>query len=417
MQTNDSTINSEQPVNIADAMRQTMDDIKQREEKEEKREAKQAEKKAVKLSQKDETNETKPSKEASEQKSSKEVKSEQTKQDDEPNKTETKTSKEKEENTTEASDKTQDKTKDEDKVEAKEEHKDEKTEPKKTVRAPSSWSAKAKDSFYELPEHIQQEVLKREEDFHSGIKQYKEKADFSEKIQRIIQPYEPALRASGQNTEQVIQILLDASYRLSQGTPQQKAQYLLQVAQESGADLQSLLNHANNTQNTGQNTSTQDNYVRQLEQRLAQLEGNYQQQATLSQQQQEQQVLSEIESFKNAVDESGRPKHPYFENVENDMAALITMAKQQGRPVPTLSQAYEQAVWANTQTREALLLKQQKEAQARKEAEASRKAEEAERKIHSNVRTRQNVDFDPNAPMGDIRDTMRAKMRDLNARN
>lgn len=391
MQTDDSTINSEQPqeqeqqpTSIAEAMRQTMDDIKKREAKEEKKAQQPKEAKKEKESPKSEPNETKQAKE--------EPKAE------EAEKTEGKP----EETKKSASEKAETKP----------------NEEKKTIRAPSSWSAKAKDTFYELPDHIKQEVLKREEDFHSGIKQYKEKSDYAEKIQKIIQPYEPALRASGQNTEQVIQTLLDASYRLSQGTPQQKAQYLLQVAQESGADLQSLINSGDNNQNTGDNYSAeQSKYIQQLEQRLNYLEGHTKQQATLSMQKQEQQITSQIEQFKNAVDDAGMPKHPYFENVESDMAALITIAKQQGRPAPTLSEAYEQAVWVNPQTREALLLKQQKESQARKEAEASRKAQEAARKTHTNVRTTPSVEFTPNAPMGDIRQTMRAALNDIKARS
>ena len=405
METQDSTINEtnsqpEQNLSVADAMRQTMADMKEREAKEEKK-AQKAEQVKKEVKQEPKT-EVKPEEKV--EVKQKEVKTEE--------KTEEKAEQPKEAKK-EAKPEEEGKAEDSEKTEESEEPKTE----KKAIRAPSSWSAKAKDSFFDLPDHIKTEVLKREEDFHNGIKQYKEKSDYAEKLQRVIMPYEAHLRASNQNPEQVVQTMLDAAYRLGQGTPQQKAQYLLQIAKESGADLQSLVNSGNNAESTGNNHSNEQNaYVAQLEQRLRQLEGHTAQQATLSQQQEEQQIFGTIEQFKNEVDESGRPKHPFFENVESDMAALITIAKQQGRQAPTLSQAYEQAVWANPQTREALLLRQQKEAQAKREAEANRKAEEAAKKTHFNV-PRTNVEFSQSAPTGDIRQTMRAALNDMKARS
>lgn len=400
MDTQDSTINeqsqesTDQPLSVAEAMRQTMAEMKEREEKGERKEAKpeqvkkdeqvekpQLEKKSAKPAEKKE-----PEEDIKEEEEGKEAK--------------------------------EDKNDKQDKEEEKSEKKSDSNGEKKSIRAPSSWSAKAKDSFYDLPEHIQAEVLKREEDFHGGIKQYKEKAEYADKLQRVITPYEAQLRASGQNTEQVVQTMLDAAYRLSQGTPQQKAQYLMQIAQESGADLQSLIKHGNNNQTTDNSNSTgQDSYIAQLEQRLRQLESHTTQQVTLSQQQQEQQITGTIEQFKNEADESGRPKHPFFEDVEQDMAAIITMAQQNGRPTPTLSQAYDQAVWANPKTREAILLRQQKEAQAKKEAERTSKTEQAAKKTMYNVPRSPGVKFAKGAPSGDIRQTMRAVLNDISARD
>jgi hypothetical protein len=81
-----------------------------------------------------------------------------------------------------------------------------------------------------------------------------------------------------------------------------------------------------------------------------------------SQQQQQQETLnSEIQSFaKDAV---------HFEAVREDMAALL----QAGR-AKDLKDAYDMAVYANPQTRQALLEQQRQEAlkQAQKEAIAAR---------------------------------------------
>lgn len=420
MNTQDSTINEQaqpapqegqKPLSVADAMRQTMAEMKEREEKEERKAAKAEQAKQAKP-QVEKQAKPEPVKQAEKTAEKREPENEEENESRDV-KSEGKTNKEaKNDNDDKDADEVKEEKSD---VEVKAEKKTEGE--KRTIRAPSSWSAKAKDSFYDLPEHIQAEVLKREEDFHGGIKQYKERADYADRLQRVIMPYEAQLRASGQTPEQVVQTMLDASYRLSQGTPQQKAQYLFQIAQESGADLQSLIKYGNNTETTGNYASTEQNsYIAQLEQRLRQLEGYTTQQATLSQQQQEQQIYSSINQFKNETDEAGRPKHPFFEDVEQDMAAIITIARQNGRPTPTLSQAYEQAVWANPQTREALLLRQQKEAQAKLEAERNRKAEEAARKTQYNTSRSSGVQFAQGAPLGDMRQTMRAVLNDISAR-
>lgn len=414
METQDSTINeqspesTDQPLSVADAMRQTMAEMKEREAKEERKEAKAQQIKTEQTKQvrrnddQEQATQPKPEKKAEKPAENEEAKEDKQVKDEE------KPSKDGDED------------KEPDNVKNEQEKKTDKKADgeKRSIRAPSSWSAKAKDSFYDLPEHIQAEVLKREEDFHGGIKQYKEKAEYADKLQRVITPYEAQLRASGQNTEQVVQTMLDAAYRLSQGTPQQKAQYLMQIAQESGADLQSLIKHGNNNATTDNPNSTgQDSYIAQLEQRLRQLESHTTQQVTLSQEQQEQQITGTIEQFKNEADESGRPKHPFFEDVEQDMAAIITMARQSGRPTPTLSQAYDQAVWANPKTREAILLRQQKEAQAKKEAERTSKTEQAAKKTMYNVPRSAGVEFAKGAPSGDIRQTMRAVLNDISARD
>lgn len=288
---------------------------------------------------------------------------------------------------------------------------EESEEPKSAIRAPSSWSAKAKAAFYDLPDYIQSEVEKREADFHNGIAKYKEAADYGTRLQKVIAPYEAQLRANGQQAEQVVGTMLNAAYKLSQGTPQQKAQFIKQIALESGADLQSLVSSGDNTTN-----EPKSEYVQQLEQRLAQIEGFTQNQATLAKQNEAAQIQTKITAFENALTDDGKPKHPFFKDVEQDMATLITMAKQQGRQL-SLEDAYEQAVWARPDTRNAILtVQQQKKAQVQKQSQAQKTAK-AKKIASVNVKTTPSTQrASTQEPLGSLDDTLRKTMERIQSR-
>jgi hypothetical protein len=96
-------------------------------------------------------------------------------------------------------------------------------------------------------------------------------------------------------------------------------------------------------------------------------------------------VQNEIDQFATAVDKSGALQHPYFHDVERDMEYLAQAVVASGR-TPVLSELYDQAVWANTSTREKHLAgmraadeAQRARADRQKADEARAKAEKARR--------------------------------------
>jgi hypothetical protein len=282
---------------------------------------------------------------------------------------------------------------------------------KSAIRAPSSWSAKAKAAFYDLPDHIQSEVEKREADFHNGIAKYKEAADYGTKLQKVIAPYEAQLRANGQQADQVVGTMLNAAYKLSQGTPQQKAQFIKQIAMESGADLQSLVSSGDNTTN-----EPKSEYVQQLEQRLAQIEGFTQNQATLAKQKEKERVDKLIYNFRNTLNEDKTPKYPFFDDVEGDMAVLINMAKQQGRQL-SLEDAYERAVRANPATYEVIRATEQKRVDEKRRQEQAKKTAKAKKIASVNVKTTPSTQrASTQEPLGSLDDTLRKTMERIQSR-
>ena len=206
-------------------------------------------------------------------------------------------------------------------------------------KAPSSWKKEAAAEFDKLPPHVQDEVLRRETDFHKGIEGFKTHADLGRTIERTLQPYMQTIQQLGVTPDVAISSLLKADAGLRYGTPEQKAAHLAGLAQTYGIDLGQVAQ-----------VPPKDQYTFQLEQRLAQIEQN---EIRLRQEQQEQEresLNSELQAFLETGAE-------HFEVVKEDMAALL----QAGR-AKDYRDAYDKAVYANPQTRQALLEQQRQEA-------------------------------------------------------
>lgn len=232
---------------------------------------------------------------------------------------------------------------------------------------------------------LQQALLRRSEEMHRGLEQYRGAAQFAQKIAQAFQPYEHTIQQLGVSHEVAVGKLLEADNTLRYGSPEQKAHALASLAYQYGIDIGQV-----------QATPAPDPQVYALQAELNQLKGfinDFQR----TQQEREQGTLnSEIAKFAE-----GRE---HFEQVREDMAALL----QAGR-AKDLSDAYEQAVWANPQTRAAMLAKQQAEVAAKVEAE--RKAQEAKRANAVNVTRRGSVPA--SAPTGTMDDTIRATAQKL----
>ena len=217
-------------------------------------------------------------------------------------------------------------------------------------RAPSSWKKEAAAEFDKLPPHVQDEVLRRETDFHKGIEGFKQHADLGRSMERALQPYMQTIQQLGVAPDQAVGALLRADAMLRNPDPAQRAQYFATLAQQYKIDLGQVAQ-----------VPQKDPYTFELEQRLAQLQ-QQQEQFQQSQQQREREALnSELQAFAATAE--------HFEAVKEDMAALL----QAGRATD-LKAAYDKAVYANPQTRAALLEQQRQEAlkQAQSAALANR---------------------------------------------
>lgn len=213
--------------------------------------------------------------------------------------------------------------------------------------APSSWKREVAEKWTELPKEVKDEIQRRETDYHKGIEQYKQYAGIGRDIERVITPHLQTIQQLGIHPMEAIDTLLKADQKLRFGSPEEKAQYFGQLAQEYGIDIGKV-----------QPPAPVDPAVMQLRQQNQQLQ---QFQRSVMEQQQ-QQVLAEIEAFK------ANPQNTHFESVKDDMAVLLQSGK-----ATSLQDAYDKAVWMRPDIRKSLVEQQRTEAEQKTAAQLRNK--------------------------------------------
>jgi hypothetical protein len=232
--------------------------------------------------------------------------------------------------------------------------------------APNTWKKEAAAQWATLPPDIKAEIQRREADVHKGIAQYKEAATFGHTMDKAIQPYAQTLQQLGVTPDQAIGELMAADHKLRYGSPADKQAYFAQLAQNYGIDLGAVQQHVDNQPYVDPTTQA-------LQQQVQQLQGWIQNQNQSAQQQEQAALHSEIATFAND------PNNKYFYSVKPHMSALL-----QAGQATNLKDAYDQAVFANPQTR-ALILAEQQAAQVNA---SKQKAQVAKNAASSNIRAR-----------------------------
>src|SRR5690625_3155926 len=251
----------------------------------------------------------------------------------------------------------------------------------RTATAPSSWTRETAGKWADLPADVKAEIHKRETDYHKGIEQYRQAATIAQEVQQAIAPFMQNFQAAGVHPIQAINHLLGDEHTLRNGSHEQKAQKLAEIARDYGIDLQAVAP-----------LPQPDPQVVALMRQNQQLQQF--QQSTL--QQQNQAVMSEIEAFR------ANPANVHFEAVKDDMSALL----QSGR-ADSLQDAYDKAVWMRPDIRQTLVQQQRTEAQ-KQAAEQKRKARA--QSAAGGVRGAANSKATALSPDASLRDTLTAAM-------
>lgn len=258
--------------------------------------------------------------------------------------------------------------------------------------APNTWRKEVAAKWSDIPAEVQGEVLRREADFHRGIEQYRSKAEFGAAIERAVAPYAATLQSLGIGPDRAVAELMAADHRLRHDPPHSKLAYFAQLASNYGIDIGQL------SEVVSQQPQAIDPNYAALQQELRQVRGMVESR-TLAEQKREQEALhSDILRF------ASDPSHGHFEQVKGYMAALL-----QAGQAETLADAYEQAVYANPATRQAML--QQQADKMRKEA--AQKAEAARKAAGVHVRSRPGLPTQ--APIGTMDETIRSTLARLTA--
>lgn len=232
---------------------------------------------------------------------------------------------------------------------------------------------------------LQQALLRRSEEMHKGLEQYRGAAQFANQMAEAFRPYEETLRQLNVTPDVAIGKLLSVDAALRKGSPEQKAAMINSLIQQYQVDPQIMAA-----------VPKVDPQVSAMQNQIQQMQGFFNNFQREQAEREEAALNSELAKFAE-----GRE---HFEQVREDMAALL----QAGR-AKDLSDAYEQATWANPTIRAQLIAKQQSEALAK--AEAERKAQDARRASSVNIPRRGVVPATP--PTGTMEDTIRAAAQKL----
>jgi hypothetical protein len=222
-----------------------------------------------------------------------------------------------------------------------------------------------------------------------------------EPIQKLFDPYTDVLKQKGLTPATVVQRWADVETKLANGQGLDIVAGIIQGYNIDKAQLAQRLGLSGAAapaadqqqhQAAGEDPSAQ--LLAQLQQNLMQAfapklakidqwEQTQQQTHLAAAQQREAEIETRITSFKSAADEKGNLLHPYFEEVEQDMIALAQSYMAMKRPLPELDALYDQAVYANPSTRQALLATQKAAQDAKAAEEARAKAASARRAASS----------------------------------
>lgn len=225
------------------------------------------------------------------------------------------------------------------------------------AKAPDALKPELKAKFSELSPEWQQEWQRREADAHKALTKQDEDRTFGRRVQEIVSPYLPTIRAEGGTPEKAIESLLQTAHVLRAGTAAQKTMALRQVAQQFNVDLSLPLQQG-----------PQNPQIAQLERQLAEVQGQLQ---GFTQQHQ----LQETHSLQSQIDEfSSKPGHEHFEKVRTHMGVLI-----ENGMATDLEDAYNRAVYADPDIRSNLIASQSQADSEKRITEAKAKTDAARR--------------------------------------
>jgi hypothetical protein len=269
--------------------------------------------------------------------------------------------------------------------------------------APKAWAKEQHEIWGKLDPKAQAYIEHREQQMLEGLSQYGDRAKFGESIQKALQPYEPYIKANGIDAPRAVSALFEAHKNLAEGTPEQKAAYLVKVAKNYGIDLAKAAAHA-----TG-NGAEEPAYVKDLRERQERIEREQSTRTEAEKRANSEKVAAEVTAFAEAKDEKGALKRPYFDECHEDIVAYINAGH-------TLEKAYEKAVWANPVTRAKEAARQREADEAALRAKAKKEAEAARNGSRTNVNSKDTRRAPTASKTGKWEDTMVDTLAEIKAR-
>lgn len=274
------------------------------------------------------------------------------------------------------------------------------------IEPPISWEKEAKEEFKSLPVKVQQYVLRREQERDRAFqKKTEEVAQIKKSYQglnQILTPEISSWRNLGLSPEEAIGRLIRAQKFLDSNP----IEGIRKIAKSYNIDIDKLPEYAKSN-NINPELQAVTSKVQQIE-HMIQAERNQQAQAEKAA------LLREIELFEKEVDNEGNLVRPHYEQLQADMTPIVA-ALREAHPTASvaaiLHEAYNRALWANPETREAVLREQAAKEQAKRIEETKKKAVQA-KKAGSSI-TGAPSGISKAKPSGSIRDSLERAWENL----
>jgi hypothetical protein len=190
-------------------------------------------------------------------------------------------------------------------------------------RPPSSWKRDYHEVWQTADDKLKEYAWQREEEMRKGVEPLLGKAQFADKMQRVMQPYEQTIRGLGLEPEIAVEALMRADYTLRTAPVEQKRAYLAQLASQYGINLGDIDPYSQ--------PGPVDPAVYQLQNELNNIRGEVVGWKQQQEQAQNQALQAEINDFAQTAD--------HFEAVRPTMISLL-----QSGVATTLDEAYEKAI-------------------------------------------------------------------------
>lgn len=273
------------------------------------------------------------------------------------------------------------------------------------IKRPDSWKKELwpiwdkLDAGQPLTREEQKQFLEyiphRETEYQKGVSTYKTEWDRAKPLIDAVAPYQPFLQQANLKPEQFVAALAQSDQALRYGTPQQKMETFIRLAQDYQVPLQELFVKGEDGQ-----VYFNQNYLRQHAQQAQPSQTGLTKQDVAMMLAQERLVAS-VQQFQTAKDKDGSLLYPHFNEVKQTMDGLLRSGLAtdlQGAYDAALRMPQHQALYEAQQT-------------AKRDAEAAaKKAEEAataERARLKTVSTRTSTPAGPvNTPKGNGREAI-----------
>ncbi len=208
-------------------------------------------------------------------------------------------------------------------------------------KPPVGLSPAAREDWKDVPDSVKADIVKRENDYASGIEKHRAASARVQGMDKALAPYQQYLQMNG-GPGPALNALLQTGSGLQMGSPHQKAEIISNLIKQFGVDIKSLDSMLVGEQPSAE-ANTTNQFQTMLNTALAPMQqqlNQYQQREQVGQQQAQNQISTELVNFASS--------HEFYNDVKMDMADILDMAANREREM-SMEDAYKLACSSHPQ--------------------------------------------------------------------